>query len=255
MKIDPHGRLFVLPVSLHLLSGAVMAALSAGCVATPSPVVRLHPDSANPVWVAGRAVVGREVEGVRVAIAFDHVTDDHMGMRVEVQNNTAKRWDVDPTHMRCVYCETEKNCSRRWAVADPETRLLELDQARSSQIAQATNDAALGATFLLLSALGDVASIASGKANRSTGATTAAIAHNMEADAARAERNLDRIDLTRRSWETSTLRRTTLFPGQAVAGYVYLRTIPKAEKVWFSIWADGRELWFPFRQTTHWPND
>lgn len=239
--------------SLRLLFVVAVAATGAltasGCVATAGPVVRLQPDTADFVWISGRAVVFRDVGGLRLAVAFDHLQDDLIGMRVEVQNNNDQRVEVDPAQFRYVYCADEKRCSRPYAVIDPEQKLLELDQARSQVAAQASLDATVGGALLFLSLVGDVATVASGKGHRSTGAHTAAVAASTSADLAYAESAMTNIGADNQAWSAAALRRTTLFPGQGVSGYVYVGAIPEKREMWLGIPVGDALSWFHFRQT------
>src|SRR5262245_20274232 len=110
----------VRPAMLNSLASALgVAILATGC-ATPLPVVRLQPQGSEWLWVSGRAVATRAGDGIRTAAAFDHQDGTTVVFRVEVQNESEARIDVDPGDMLYTICVDETTCSARQPVADPE---------------------------------------------------------------------------------------------------------------------------------------
>src|SRR6516162_9091223 len=156
----------------------------AGC-ATPGPIVRLDPRTPDRVvWVAGRAVLETEQAGVRVAAAFEHQESAGLGVRIEIENGTAAPFEVGPAGITFMTCKSLDNatCDGSWSVVDPESMLEDLDQAQSRTVANATNQAAFDTTLVLLNAVGDVGTVASGRADATTGLGTVAAANNAEAN-------------------------------------------------------------------------
>jgi hypothetical protein len=47
----------------------------------------------------------------------------------------------------------------------------------------------------------------------------------------------------------AALRRTTLFPGQGLAGLVYVPVDETTTTLWLCMKAHDRSVWFPFQQT------
>jgi len=102
---------------------------------------------------------------------------------------------------------------------------------------------------VLLSAVGDVASVAGGHANASTGANTAVTVSLMESDSAAHDNERSTIAVRRQIWSDRALRRNTLYPGQGVDGLVYLPIDLKAGYVWLHTTVAGSVLHFRFQQT------
>jgi hypothetical protein len=220
----------------------------------PTPVVRLRPIDPNVVWVAGRAVVAQERGGVRVAAAFDHQARAALGFRVEVQNVADKSLEIAPDDFVFVTCTTEESCARPRRVVDPEAMLIALDQKQAAEEAAATNQAILGSTLLLLSVATDVASVASGRADRSTGTSTMLLGQQLGNDEARLHRTQMDIEQNRQVWSGAALRRTTLLPGRALAGHVYVPIDLSAREVWIGLRPDRQDrIWFRFKQAIHSP--
>jgi hypothetical protein len=200
-----------------LLVFPALAGLAAGC-ATPAPIIRLAPRASNNVvWVAGRAAMTREKQGVRVAAAFDRQDEHLLAVRVEVENRSDESVEVDPDNMTYTTCTgtARETCRQGDRVIDPEGRLLALDAQRAWERADAANDRAAGAPLLFLGFVADV-----GNATNNT----AAIANE-------------------------ALRRTTLFPGQVLAGTVYVPIDPHARLVWIQVEVGLRRFPFCFEQT------
>jgi hypothetical protein len=227
----------------------VTAVLVAGC-ATPSPLVRLHPKSPDVVWVSGRATVIREDGGTRVAVAFEHQDGPNLGLHVEVENGTEGKLYVDPSEFTFTSCRTADlgSCDLTRRVVDPERVLLALDERQSRERADAANSQALLGTLVVLNAVGDVASVASGRADHNTGQGTVATAALMQSDAAARNSQLSAISVQQSIWSNEALRRNTLFPGRGTAGRVYVPIDLNAQIVWLHVRTGGHVFSFQFQQ-------
>jgi hypothetical protein len=102
---------------------------------------------------------------------------------------------------------------------------------------------------VVLSAVGDMASIASGHANAHTGDATLAAATMAQTDAVAHDSSLASISVQQSIWSNEAFRRNTLFPERGVAGRIYIPIDLTAQIVWLHVRMGGRELSFPFQQT------
>jgi hypothetical protein len=233
-------------VSTAVLGGLVFVA----CVA-PMPLVRLTPESPNVTWVSGLAVVTQEQRDVRIAIAFDRHENGTLAFRLEVMNNTTGQLEVSPRDIIFVTCTGPTSysaCSPRQGVIDPEVTLRSLDENRSRESADATNDEILGTSLMLLSVTADVAGMASGKRHSGGGvASTSAMVSSTEAAH---QSTLGQIEGEREKWAVTALRRTTLFPDRGMAGYVYMPANFDARFVWVQVQVGERRFPFVFEQVT-----
>jgi hypothetical protein len=231
--------------SLRWLAALPLAAV-AGCAA-PAPLVRLTPYNPNVIWVSGRAVVSEDQDDVRVAAAFDEQAGDGLGIRLEVENSSDQRVEIAPADVTYALCASEAvaSCAAWRPVADPERMLVEIDAARSREQANASNDQAAMVPFLILGAVGDVASIASKHPTNNA----AAISSEMDDDANRHATTITSLEAEHQRWSSDALRRTTLIPGRGTAGYVYVPVDTRAQVVWLQVMIDGRRFAFRFRQT------
>ena len=220
--------------------------LAAGC-ATPLPVVRLMPQDKNVTWVAGLAMSERSEGGVRAAAGFERQDGHGIGFRVEVRNEGAAPLVIDPRDMVFVTCTSQTVCSGRDTVVDPEAMLLALDEARSHEQAQGQTLAAADTALLFLAITADVAAISKGH-YRHAGESTAWAGTNLAATAAASAQRIANLDAAKEAWASSTLRRTTLLPGGAAEGLVYIPLKEEAHYVWLDVRAGAHEFWFSFEQ-------
>jgi hypothetical protein len=200
--------------------------------------------------VAGRAAITREKQGVRVAAAFDRQDEHLLAVRVEVENRSDESVEVDPDNMTYTTCTgtARETCRQGDRVIDPEGRLFALDARRARERADAANDRAAGAPLLFLGFVADVGNAAGGTATNNT----AAVANEMDGDEARHDRAISRAEAEKERWSNEALRRTTLFPGQVLAGTVYVPIDPHARLVWIQVEVGLRRFPFCFEQTvTH----
>jgi hypothetical protein len=238
MRVTAFSSLFV-----------VLAIALVGC-ATPAPLVRLTPRATDVIWVGGRASVQQEEAGVRVASAFEHQDGRTLGVRVEIDNHTAARLEVGPGDITFTTCvdETIASCAPTLRVIDPEQVLAALDVAQSRGAADAASSQAFLGTMVLLSAVGDVASVAGGHPHPSVGLNTLATANLMESDSATRDREQSTIAVQRQIWSNQALRRNTLDPGQGTGGLVYLPINLRAGYVWLHATVAGSVFHFRFEQ-------
>jgi hypothetical protein len=230
---------------LRSLALVIPALIALGCV-TPEPVVRLTSVGA-PVWIAGRAVETQALDGFRVAAAFDHQEPSRIGFRVEIENGGDRTIDVDPTDMG-FNDRIGGTWTREHTVIDPEERLAELDATGAQEAADAYNHAVGMAPLLFLTAIGEVASVASGHGGTTTGLRTAAIASDMESDQAGHASAIQQVGAEKALWMNAALRRTTLAPGQTVSGFIYVPIEVNAQFVCLNVRVGGRIFQFMFKQ-------
>jgi hypothetical protein len=234
---------------LSALFPILIGASVAGC-ATPSPIYRLFPNSQDVIWVGGRGSMQKEIEGVRVATSFEHQDGNALALRLEIQNGTPDRVDVGPRDVTFSACSSMRadSCAPTGRAVDPEAVLAALDDRQASEVASAKNSqAALGA-LVLLSAVGDIATIASGKADSTTGLATASTASLAASDAASHDSSLASIEAQRQLWSNEAFRRNTLLPGQGTSGHVFIPIYPDARIVWLHVKVGPRTFSFPFTQ-------
>ena len=230
----------------YLLAAIVFGLTVAGC-ATPRPLVRLAPAGGEVTWVSGRAVLSKQQSGVRVAMAFEHQDGDTLAVRVEIANDGEAKLEIGPRDVFFATCQQEAldSCAMSQRVMDPEAALMALDVNASREAANAANDAALYTPLLIMSVVSDVASVASRTSDSTTGLRTAALANQMDNDAARHDTAMASYASQRAMWSNAALRRNTVQPGRAQGGMVFVPIDLTAQYVWLQLRA-GR-LVFPFK--------
>jgi hypothetical protein len=230
----------------YLLAVIVFGVSLAAC-ATPKPIIRLVPAGGGVTWIAGRAVLSKQQSDVRVAVAFEHQHGDRLAVRVEVANEGDTELEVGPPDVSFVGCKgtTVESCGLAQRVVDPETELTAIDESSRRQVASAANQAALFMPLLILSMVGDVASLATGAASSTAGLQTAALANRMEHKAARHDMAMRMYESRREMWSNAALRRNTVQPGRAHGGLVFMPIDIDARWVWIHLRVGS--LVFPFR--------
>lgn len=226
-----------------------IAALLFGC-ATPAPIYRLDPRAPDVIWVGGRASVQQERGGIRVATAFERQQGDSLALRVEIQNGTESRLEVGPQKIWHSPCSSPSvgSCRSSEKVIDPEAVLARIDEKQSIDRAAASNSQAALGTLVMLSAVADVASVASGRADSTTGLQTVSTANLMAGDAANRSGGLADLEQQRQAWSNEALRRNTLFPGQGTSGVVFVPIVPDARFVWVQMRVGRERFAFHFEQ-------
>jgi hypothetical protein len=101
---------------------------------------------------------------------------------------------------------------------------------------------------VILTAVGDVVTVAGGHADIHTGEGTMAAADMMSRDAAARNASLASISVQQTIWTNEALRRTTLVPGRGVGGRIYMPIYLDAQFVWLHVRSGGHVFSFQFRQ-------
>ena len=232
----------------------VTTATSSGC-ATPEPVLRLTPLSENVLWIGGTAAIVKEGRAARVAIAFARQQEDLVSFRVEIENTANTPILIGPSNFYYAACtrsadgKSRQCLPARWAV-NPEKVLLDLDIARSRQKAGNMNEETLVAPLLLLSTTAALTSAASHDHRKTALAldNAALAASALESIQSDNQRQASAYELERANWETAALRKTTLLPGNRVAGLVYVARDLTANEVSLQSRIEDEILDFPFKQ-------
>ena len=232
-----------------MLAAMVGSVSFIGCV-TPGPVVRLHPAASDVIWHSGRAIVTRQVGDLRVAVAFERMEEGRLAFRVEAQNHGSGTLDIGPHQMSYRTCRPPAPCGPRTPVVDPEETLVALDVARSRERASQTNEAGFGAALLMLNLVATVGAAANGNSEQAADLATNGmlLADSTASSIERHENTIRVLDAQKINWAAASLRRTTLFPGQGIAGLVQVPLDPRATRVWLRVRSDDPDLWFEFEQ-------
>jgi hypothetical protein len=218
-------------------------------------VLRLTPLSDDLLWVNGLAAVVEDGKLARAGVAFVRPEQELVGFHVEIENTSMAPLLVDPSRFYYAACtraadgKSRKCQPSRWAV-DPEKVLLELDIAHSRQVAGQANKEALAGAFILL----DMAAAMAGAAKKNPALTGAAIAHSAQMgdviDGIEAEGDQHALayEAQRGKWEGVALRKTTLLPGNRLAGMVYVPRARAAAEVRLHLRLGNEVMAFPFKQ-------
>ncbi len=234
----------------------ITAALG-GCVSA-QPVLRLTPRTNDPVWVGGLAVTSKTGKSARMATAFAFERDSQLGFRVEIENLSSEPMLLDSNAFSFATCtrpdrSRPETCTPARLATDPEQVLLDLDIARSRQQAENANDEAFHGVMLLLGATAAVASAGQHHGTHEALEFAAQEGNALEAVQAREGRQVSAYELNRANWATAALRKTTLFPGQAMAGLVFTDRDVNARGVWLLARIGEDVFKFPFDQVTYVP--
>jgi hypothetical protein len=235
---------------LPTLAVVLITACAAAC-ATAEPVVRLTPREPVQRWHQGRAVLVRSAAGVQVALAYDRNVDDLVAFRLEVRNLRQADLLVDPRHVTGTLCRPAPgataplHCWARVAFVNPESMAAQVEVSRAQAQAGHQNEQSWLTGLLFLSLAADVAHVSRGRLDRSD---TLEVATRMDAASARHGTSELRFGSALEFWQSATLRRTTLSPGQAVSGLVLMRRRPEAPTVVVEVALADQRFWFHFDQ-------
>jgi hypothetical protein len=229
-----------------------------GC-ATPEPVLRLTPLSESVVFNGGRAAQVKENRLVRVAAAFEREyarpNRRLVGFLVEIENTSDKPLLVDPAQFYYAACSDSLDrktvqCQPSRRAVNPESILLALDIEHARKQAQASNEETFATTLMFLDLAAAATNAAAGNRHAAVvglvgAGDAAAIATEVRADGHSAGATYENA---RATWAEWALRKTTLLPGRAASGLVFVDRVLGATKIVLAVRVAEEAVDLPFRQ-------
>lgn len=203
---------------------------------SPEPIFRLQPQADNTTFDRGVEYVHFEENGVALTISYYQHVGNQFIMDVEIANETDSLLWVSPQQFSYKAYEQvigEKPDSSAEAMAsrraiNPEQELLKTDMRLSEQEAAQRTDA-------LIHTIGQVASVAASVA-ADTPEEREQLREDRRENYVRHEIRQDQREFKkhalrdmRKVWELDALRKTDLFPGEYIRGYLFFENTPDAQ--------------------------
>jgi len=214
---------------LNYILGFLLLVIVQACA--PRPVFRMTPRAKHTTFVEGTEYVHRQRNGIKLTIAYYRHFSKLFAMDVTIENNTDSVLRVDPTQFSYdafnyyrgpIPGDSAKVIASRRA-KNPESEILKKDLAISRSVAHQK-------TSNLLYGIGQALTVAGGAITDSTQVQQNQTAQDLQTNALNHEigsrnRALKRQSLRtqRRIWQMKTIRKTDLFPGDFIQGYVFFR--------------------------------
>ena len=194
-----------------------------GC-AMARPIVHLTPTGDGVVWVSGVGYMTAESPELRVAVGFVRDENGLLGVRVEAQNQGQASILFGPEALTFQACRIHPGappaCGVPVPVTDPEQSLLAIDAREREEGADHRNEQAWDSATYVLTSIGALVSIGS-RHHREAAEDAAEASYQIDRDEAVHQSKVADLAAQRQWWETEALRRTTIAPGEGIAGMVY----------------------------------
>ncbi|MDZ7755746.1 hypothetical protein [Rhodohalobacter sp.] len=235
-----------------ILSVFVPILFITGCA--PEPVFRLESQQDDVLNYRGMEYLHSEGENSSVTMAYYRHMGQQIVMDVEIVNYSDSIVQIDTPNFKYSakheYSDGSYDPLGGGTAYDPEQIILNLDLASSR--AEASER-----TSRVLDGLSTTASIASDIANAGNQTTEEIIQRENERTRSALERmerrdqfyaRVSSLNEQRAYWETEVLRKTDLYPEEAIAGEVRFPVVEDANVVEFSVIVGGEEHHFVYRQ-------
>jgi len=200
----------------------------AGCAA-PVPVVRLEPITDRGSWWHGRWVETVAHEGLEVTLEHDAAATGLVQFDVQIANHTGVAVIVRPGDS---FIADATPGSAPADAIEPEQQILALDRTLAAAKAAETNRLGIEAMLGLATLVADLATPAGQQTDSDASRAQDALDEaNRDAAEVAHERRMAAIRARREQWTDVALRRTTLLPGETVAGRLSFRR-PRTARRW-----------------------
>ncbi len=242
-----------------------------GCA--PLPTFVLDPAEDNSVWLNGKPIMTKSIDGIDVAVSFAETDDIYLVFDLDIKNRSHETVLVEPErffyrslaatkyHYRGLKTprDTVKETRYPTYALNPEVQLLQLDRQIAREKADRETSEGLDLFIDIVDLAADIATIDEPKTDEEIrDEEEADFERDMtrKAEAAEYRETIRDLGDYRRYWSTVTLRKTTLAPNQSVKGRVYFVAKPfppvkrmKMMRMCFPI--GNRTFEFLFNRTKH----
>lgn len=251
---------------LLYLGIAVTSVYLAGC-AVPETLYRADPVSKNTVWYSGLAFQTQTKDSVTVSVAFENELEGQLTFYVVVGNMGSRPVLVSPEEFHFtgnfvniltvtdyntmdVSSDTVSDLETVYAI-NPETELTKLDQEAAQANATYTNNSGINVAAGLLQLVGSVATIGQSKTReqrREEHRSARQIHESQEENEADYAGQMSSLAAQRNYWQNAALRKTTLFPDNAIGGKVRFNVVKGNGQLNMVVPIDSSNFRFEFSQ-------
>ncbi|WP_194775097.1 hypothetical protein [Pararhodonellum marinum] len=221
--------------------------------ASPYTISRLTPDESDiAFWDQGRAFTSQGDEAYTVKIAFEESTQDHIIMNFEVYNFSDESIMIDPLDFSVQY-EMDNGGRPVQRAVDPESTILDLEMAISRNWAQERNAQTSNAILAFSEVAASATALASGV--DATPIYESSIDRQINHEGSmqnHANRHYNLHD-QRAYYREAVLRKTSIFPGNFLAGKVVFPRIEASDAMVFRVPVEQRLFEFRFFHFAHRP--
>ena len=207
----------------------------ASCTAyRPFTIQKLSENGQKTIWLSGKEYSSYESDGISYSVAFDGYVNGYNRFRISITNTSNEEIIVDPC---AFYLEGDKLIKRQYLLDkdkfilkkvrayNPEDMIKRINRSIAVTQSHQATDANMDLLFSMVELAGGISDMASGRHKTSRELENERDARiERELDDQKSDRDNDRrlnmLDAEKKFWETETIRKTTLFPGQSISGLV-----------------------------------
>ncbi|PLX22520.1 MAG: hypothetical protein C0599_06185 [Salinivirgaceae bacterium] len=196
-----------------------------GC-ASPQDIIKVTSIEKNIDWLWGKQVVTKEINGLTVAVKFERTHKRFMVFDVEILNNKDSKITISPTDFKMKPIVDSGLYHYGMNALDPEDLLLALDKKISRNKAAQSNAEMTSLILNTAAATADIAMTMSKKdtpeKSRERDESRKELSYSTQSNINYKYAKGDQLQQQREYYATSLLRKTTLYKGESIRGYIYI---------------------------------
>jgi hypothetical protein len=193
--------------------------------ATPQDIIKVTSLEKNADWLWGKQVVTKKAGDITVALKFEKTHNQYLVFDVEVLNNGSSKTTISPTSFTMKPIIDSGLYHYAEMAVDPEQLLLQIDKKISKNKAAQSN---AEMTSLIVNTAAFTADMAMTVSSKDTPEKSAARDKTRDELHYTTQSNIDykyakgeRLQQQRSYYAQALLRKTTLYQGESVRGYVF----------------------------------
>ncbi|WP_462280576.1 hypothetical protein [Salinivirga cyanobacteriivorans] len=203
---------------------SILIALMACSCAIPEDIVRIESTENNIDWLMGKQVVTKNKDSLTIALKYEQDKGAYIFFDTEILNHSSEKVTVSSKNYSIIEINDTSTYQQWIGATDPEEMLLKKDIDISRSIAAQKNAATTSLIIGTALLATDIAMTVSDNDTPQKAATRAATADaSYITTSAVHHANVRKENLGYRErafWAKDVLRKTTLYPGESIRGYV-----------------------------------
>lgn len=224
----------------------IIASIFTYSCASPIPIAKLEAiDPESSYWQQGMEIVTLTNDSLDVEMGYLRREGAHYLFDLTITNRRSMPVLIDPTNFFYQPIFEQNRTEAIVRAENPENHIL-FEEKRLAQLEADSRNNAISS--LVVGTVELAAAVATSTEDENDDQT---YARNYTEEEIRIDYETQNAINQRSYWETSALRKTTLFPNHYVQGLVFMKWNRTADQIWVLIPVDDQEFEFRYNQILH----
>lgn len=218
------------------------------CMIAPK-YYNLNPDASyDAYWLKGKRFVGVQQDSIKIVAAFDRVERKKTIFYIQILNNSAETFDINPADFSCIYDIELDERGKEIKAIDPEIVIRRLSKEIEVKENRLQSRKQVDLLFEIWDSVGDLAADRIDKDEKLDRISDENRRVENQVSYISAKNEIKNLSNVKTSWDKEALRRTTLRKGDAISGLIYFPLNEDANEMTLQIPLNEKMLQLKYNQ-------